>query len=175
MKKLLAAAMILCLVLCLAACGDSKQPEPASQPSGTTEPAAQTPEEKPWAFTAPNGTSIALDDDMKDVLAAIGEPQSYFEAASCAFDGLDKTYTYAGFEITTRPDGENDYVNSIVLTDDSVTTPEGLYIGCTPEDVAKVMGEGTEFTGGIGYFAGGTILDFIVEDGKVVSIEYLKE
>ena len=79
MKKLLAAAMILCLVLCLAACGDSKQPEPASQPSGTSEPAAQTPEEKPWAFTAPNGTDIALDDDMKDVLAAIGEPQSYFD------------------------------------------------------------------------------------------------
>ncbi|MBQ4507102.1 MAG: hypothetical protein II971_07660 [Firmicutes bacterium] len=174
MKKILSIAMILCLALCLASCGsESKTPEP----SGQTDP-TPAPSEKPYVFAVDSagGYELALDADMKDVLAALGDPQSYFEAASCAFDGLDKTYTYPGFEITTRPDGEDDFVNSIVLTDDSVTTPEGIYIGCTPDDVKRVYGDGgSEFTGGIGYFSGGTILDFIIEDGKVVSIEYLKE
>ena len=37
----------------------------------------------------------SVNQDMTEVLAAEGEPLSYFEAESCAFNGLDKTYTYA--------------------------------------------------------------------------------
>ena len=42
---------------------------------------------------------------------------SYFEAPSCAFDGIDKTYTYAGFELLTYPKDDKDYVSSVVLKD----------------------------------------------------------
>ena len=69
-------------------------------------------------FTAPNGCAVAIDADMAQLLQELGDPQSYFEAASCAFEGLDKTYTYSGFTITTRPE-DADLVTSILLTDDS--------------------------------------------------------
>ena len=111
---------------------------------------------------------------MKEVLEALGEPLSYFEAASCAFDGLDKTYTYAGFQILTRPDGDKDYINSIILTDDSVTTPEGVYIGVTEADVTAKYGTPAQKTDTLlSYTDGGTALNFILKNGTVISIEYI--
>ena len=70
--------------------------------------------------------------------------------------------------------GDKDYVNSILLTDDSVTTPEGVYIGSSDADVRAAYGEdaGT-LSGALCYTKGGTDLNFILEDGKVISIEYL--
>lgn len=121
-----------------------------------------------------NSFALSIDRDMKDVLAALGEPLSYFEAASCAFEGLDKTYTYAGFTVTTRPDGDKDYVNCVYLTDDSLTTPEGLYIGAAARDVLDCYGTPNQQTDTlISYVSGNTVLNFILKDSAVISIEYL--
>ena len=118
--------------------------------------------------------AVTAGDDMAQVLPALGEPKSYFEAPSCAFDGLDKTYTYPGFVITTQPEGEKDLVNAVVLTDDSVTTPEGIYIGSSPEDVRGAYGTpAEEGETALIYTRGGVKLTFILENGKVCSIEYL--
>lgn len=110
---------------------------------------------------------------MTEVLDALGEANSYFEAASCAFEGLDKTYTYSGFVITTRPDGDEDYVNSILLTDDSVTTAEGIYIGSTQTDVLAAYGQANVENDVIQYTLDNTTLNFILKDGAVISIEYI--
>lgn len=121
-----------------------------------------------------NNYAVKIDADMADVLAALGEPLKYFEAASCAFDGLDKTYTYAGYVILTRPDGKKDYVNSVQLTDDSVQTPEGAYVGMTAEAVKGIYGKATEETSTlISYTDGNATLNFVLKDAKVISIEYL--
>ncbi len=118
--------------------------------------------------------AVKIDADMADVLAVLGEPLKYFEAASCAFDGLDKTYTYAGYVILTRPDGKKDYVNSIQLTDDSVQTPEGAYIGLMADAVKDLYGKPAEETATlISYTDGNTTLNFVLKDAKVISIEYL--
>lgn len=119
------------------------------------------------------GFAVSIDQDMADVLSALGKEQSYFEAASCAFEGLDKTYTYPGFQIITRPEGDKDYVNSILLTDDSVTTPEGLYIGSSKEEVMAVYGEGENSGSAIMYTKDNVTLSFILENDAVISIEYL--
>lgn len=127
-----------------------------------------------YVFTAPNGSRVAIDDDMAQVLEALGEAQSYFEAPSCAFEGLDKTYTYSGFTVITRPE-ETDLVSSILLTDDSTATPEGVYIGSTAEDVAAAYGEpGQQTDTLLSYTKGNTTLNFILEGGAVISIEYLQ-
>ena len=118
--------------------------------------------------------AVKIDADMSGVLSALGEPLQYFEAASCAFDGLDKTYTYAGYVILTRPDGKKDYVNSIQLTDDSVQTPEGAYVGMTADAVKGIYGDPAEETETlISYVDGNATLNFILKDAKVISIEYL--
>ncbi len=103
-----------------------------------------------------------------------GEPISYFEAKSCVFEGIDRMYTYAGFEVDVSPDADGgESVTSIWLLDDSVTTPEGAYIGCSREYVEKIYGESTlAQENGLSYEKGGISLEFAFRDDVVVSICY---
>ena len=171
-QKFAALALALGLTLSLAACGGGNAPAGGESPAPQNSAAPQAA--GAYVFTTGDGVTVSVDEDMAQVLTDLGEAQSYFEAESCAFEGLDKTYTYPGFVITTRPDGENDYVNSIRLTDDSVSTVEGVYIGSSEADVKAAYGEdGGADQGMLSYTAGGVSLNFILEGGAVISIEYL--
>ena len=171
-QKFAALALALGLTLSLAARGGGNAPAGGESPAPQNSAAPQAA--GAYVFTTGDGVTVSVDEDMAQVLTDLGEAQSYFEAESCAFEGLDKTYTYPGFVITTRPDGENDYVNSIRLTDDSVSTVEGVYIGSSEADVKAAYGEdGGADQGMLSYTAGGVSLNFILEDGAVISIEYL--
>ena len=171
-QKFAALALALGLTLSLAACGGGNAPAGGESPAPQNSAAPQAA--GAYVFTTGDGVTVSVDEDMAQVLTDLGEAQSYFEAESCAFEGLDKTYTYPGFVITTRPGGENDYVNSIRLTDDSVSTVEGVYIGSSEADVKAAYGEdGGADQGMLSYTAGGVSLNFILEDGAVISIEYL--
>lgn len=173
----LSAALILALGLTACGGGDTPQtpaPQPSTPAAQSSAPAESQAPAAPESYVFQTGTAtVSIDQDMTEVLTALGEPQSYFEAASCAFDGLDKTYTYPGFQVITRPEGDKDYVNSILLTDDSVTTPEGLYIGSSSADVTAAYGEGDATSSSIMYTKDGVTLSFILENDTVVSIEYL--
>ncbi len=167
MKKILLVILSVVLTLSLASCL-----APADNGGNGGKPA----KDSKYFFTvaSKDNYAVKIDADMADVLAVLGEPLKYFEAASCAFDGLDKTYTYAGYIILTRPDGKKDYVNSIQLTDDSVQTPEGAYIGMTADAVKGIYGNPAEETATlISYTDGNTTLNFVLKDAKVISIEYL--
>ena len=184
-RNLLCALLALAVTFSLTACGGKEQPGGQSSGSGTRPnqpgPSSQSSQPDPsgGADVAEDvfrsgDTAVAIDQDMAEVLAALGEPKEYFEAESCAFEGLDKTYTYAGFVITTRPDGDRDFVNSIVLTDDSVTTPEGVYLGASAEAVTSAYGSADGATDTfLPYTKGNTALNFVLSGGKVISIEYL--
>ena len=177
-KRLFCILLALTMTAALAACGEGNK-DPGGQgtgvPAAPTQSAGGQTDVGGYTFTVSKADNyvVAIDDDMADVLKALGEPLSFFEAASCAFEGMDKTYTYSGFVITTRPDGEKDYVNSIRLTDDSVVTPEGVYIGCSADDVTAAYGEGSRTENVISYTKGNTAMNFVLEGGKVISIEYL--
>ena len=117
-----------------------------------------------------NGVSLSINAEM----APLGEPDFYFESESCAFQGLDKVYTYGSVEITTYPEDDVDYILTIALLDDTVTTPEGIYIGSTQEQVIEAYGEAatTTDTSLIYTDDNGTILTFIISDGIVSYISY---
>ena len=175
MKKNLL-VLILALALALTACGGSDAPE-ANNPQqpeasqGSEQPGA-VEENEAYEFVS-GSAAVRVNADMADVLAALGDPISYFEAESCAFEGLDKTYTYAGFVVSTRPEGEKDLVNSILLTDDSVTTKEGIYVGSAKADVIAAYGEVDVLGVLMSYTKGDCTLNIILEGDKVLSIEYL--
>jgi hypothetical protein len=121
-----------------------------------------------------NGVEIPLHANVEPILEELGEPMDYFEAESCAFQGLDKTYYFGGFELTTYPkDSNTDCVSVIYFNDDSVSTKEGIHIGSSEADIIEAYGE--DYTGGEGSFTytrdEGTIM-FIIEDGVVASITY---
>lgn len=183
-RNLLCSLLALAMVLSLAACGGKEQP--GGSGGQTSQPGQTSQSAQPGQSTQPGGAGVAeyvfrsgdtvvsIDQDMAEVLAALGEPKEYFEAESCAFEGMDKTYTYSGFVITTRPEGEKDFVNSILLTDDSAATPEGIYLGSAADDVTAAYGESAGATDTfLPYTKGNTSLNFVLSGGKVISIEYL--
>jgi hypothetical protein len=120
-----------------------------------------------------NGISIPMNVDAAPIVKALGDPVQYFEAASCAFQGLDKIYTYNGFEIYTYPNGDKDYISSLNFLDDSVTTVEGIYLGSTLEEVKAAYGEDyTQEASAYTYTLGQTELCFIIEEDTVTAITY---
>ncbi|MEE0966378.1 MAG: hypothetical protein U0L85_04925 [Bacilli bacterium] len=124
-----------------------------------------------------NGTSIAVNQDFSEVSNALGDPQSKFTSPSCAFEGQDdNVYTYASYQITTytnSADGK-EYVYSIILKDDTVSTKEGISLGTVKDDVYTTYGEGyTENSDTSVYWvADNCNLEFIFEDDSVIQITY---
>ena len=170
MKRITALILILAASISLFSCTSGKGGNTETTPGENN-----VKTESKYIFTVENKNNfeVKIDQDMTEVLAALGEPLSYFEAASCAFEGLDKTYTYAGFTIMTRPDGDKDYINAIFLTDDSLTTAKGIYIGSTADEVTAAYGEASKTDTLISYTDGNTTLNFVLKDSKVISIEYV--
>lgn len=127
---------------------------------------------KGYLFAA-KGVTVSIDAEAGPITEQLGEPLSYFESESCAFEGLDKIYTYSGFELDTYPKGGKDYISAVVLTDDTVSTPEGIAIGDSLEKVKEAYpGEYTEICSMLRYEKGGMTLSFIIQDNEVKSIEY---
>lgn len=120
------------------------------------------------------GTNINVKDDAAPILAALGEAKSHTEETSCAFDGLDKTYTYTSFILTTYPDGETDRVNSLTVLDDTVNTADGICIGDSKDKVEEVYGADA-YNGVNAYIVseGDAQLTIILESDKVSSIQYV--
>ena len=120
-----------------------------------------------------NGVKISPDMNTNEFLDALGEPLHYYEVKSCAFEGMDKIYTYTSFEISTYPNGANDLVSSIYFKDDTVTTQEGAYLGMAKSDVLALYGSNyTESAGAYVYSKGGMELRFIFDGEMLASIEY---
>ena len=183
LKKAL--GMVLCVVTMagMTACGnDAKviegnassgtQTEIIGGAEGTTEILLTNDTDAGWTFQAGDVT-LTPDMDMSAIADQLGEPKSYFEAASCAFEGLDKIYTYTSFEIETYPQDTADCIKSIVLKDDTVSTVEGVSIGDSEDKVRETYGApAEESTGKLVYQKEKTNLVFVISSGVVASIEY---
>jgi hypothetical protein len=115
-----------------------------------------------------------MNEDINDVFADIGEPRKTFEAPSCAFDGIDKIFSYPGFDLHTYPKGGNDFVHTINFRDDSVATAEGIVLGSGFADMLKAYGDGyAQDLGMYTYGKGETRLQFLIVDDLVDAIMYL--
>lgn len=186
MKKIISIIVALTVAaLALTACGGSDNgktttaaPEAEKESTVTGEPASEA---QPAADTAAGrftftfkGTTINVKDEAAPILEALGECKNYTEETSCAFDGLDKSYTFTSFILTTYPEGEKDRVNSITLLDDTVSTAEGICIGDAQDKVESVYGADA-FNGVNAYIVseGDAQLTIILESGKVSSIQYV--
>ncbi len=172
-NKLLAFALIAAMALSMVACGDSegtKVIETEGQGSETSG-AAQAGDGFVFDY---NGTKIAVDTDAAPIVDKLGEPQKYFEAPSCAADGIGKLYTYSDFEVQTYPDGDKDLILSVTLRTDNVATEEGISLANSKDDVIAAYGESANATdSSLTYTKNGTDLNFIFEGDSMISIEYI--
>ena len=120
-----------------------------------------------------NGVSMAPGDDFANIGAKLGDPDGYYEAASCAFDGKDKIYTYGSVQISVSPLDGKDIIYMITLLDDSLTTPEGVCVGADKASVISAYGEhGTDKGSSLTYNSGKTDLVFLIRDDCVTSVQY---
>lgn len=89
-----------------------------------------------------NNGNILLTPGVKFDVNADGmdETTAYMEAASCYFDGLDKVFTYDGYEITTYPKEDGDYIQDINISSDTIKTDKGIGVGSTLAEVEKAYG-----------------------------------
>lgn len=190
MKKFISLMLALAMVCTLAACGgnETEQPAATNQPAANTgdvvsngaDAATEAPAEED-AAVAPGeahtftygGTKIAMNAEAAPILEALGEPKSYTEEESCAFEGLDKTYYFGSFYLQTYPDGDTDYIYCLWLVDDSVETEEGIYIGASQAQVEQAYG--AEWYNGKNAYVvktGDCTLTVILANGVVSSIQY---
>lgn len=179
MKKLTLALLTAVSAFALTACGEKapaqENNETSAQPESSVVSSKQeeSKAEKGYVFVY-EGVTVAVDAPAEETVAKLGEPVSYFEAASCAFEGLDKMYTYNSVEIDTYPTDNGDRISNILLKDDTVETPEGVSLFETKADMIAAYGENyTEENGMIVYAKDGMKLCFILEGDEIVSIEYV--
>ena len=158
MKKVLIYLLLAAMVLSFVACKDNNT----------------SPKEDGKTYTFTSGsTKIVIDADVAPILAALGEWRDYAESTSCGFPGLEKFYTYGGFEINTYPMGEKDLVYMIRLYDDTVATEEGIRIGSTKETVIATYGTPDKQEDTLlQYNTSKMFLQFLLKDGIVTTIYY---
>ena len=167
MKKIIFFALTFLFLLWLLPACTNGTGEPDKPNEGKTET-----ETDGFAFIYKD-ESVHMGEDMQDVLTKWGEPRKMFETQSCAFEGMDRIFSYPGFEVHTYPDGDKDFVQVINFKDDSIATPEGVYLGSSLSDMLAAYGgnyqqELSQYT----YEKGTAQLSFIIEDGVVEAIKY---
>jgi len=167
-------ALVLVAGVAILLLGGKNRDIPGNDPDSQTNTGNSTANEDSGYVFEYKGVKIAVEAPSTAILEALGEPMNYFEAPSCAFEGMDKIYTYSGFEFQTYTEGDKDYIASIRFLDDTVATPEGIGLNAGLEDVIAAYGDDykqsfSQYT----YTKGKCNLRFIIENNEVVSVEYV--
>ncbi len=121
-----------------------------------------------------NGKTFRIGEDGNAVAASLGAYTDYIEEDSCGGEGPDKSFVYPGFRFDTVMQNGTDRIVRIVVTDDSVATPQGVKIGDAKSAVVSAYGDGYIQTadGNLVYSDGYTKITFGIRDGVVTAIHY---
>ena len=158
MKRFISLALLLAMLICFVGCNGGSETENYVFKSGDVE--------------------IKVGGDANAAVSALGEVQNLVETPSCGGGAEpDREYTYAGFKFNTVNENGANKIVKIVLTDDSVSTPEGISIGDSREAVIETYGAAyTENASGtLVYTDGVSQLMFGITDGSVSAIHYVEE
>ena len=158
MKKFISLALLLAMLVCFVGCDGGSETKSYLFKSGDVE--------------------IKVGGDANAAVSALGEAQNLVETPSCGGGAEpDREYTYAGFKFNTVNENGVNKIVKIVLTDDSVSTPEGISIGDGREAVIETYGaDYTENASGtLVYTDGVSQIMFGITDGSVSAIHYVEE
>ena len=130
------AVTLLAVMFILAGCGKSD----STTPTKDNDNSAQV------SYTI-NNIKIIPGTDFSGAYKELGEPVKYTEAASCYFDGMDKVFTYDGFEVRTYPAESGDFIQDLSISSDRFSTDKGITVGATVNEVVAAYGDNYVKTG----------------------------
>ena len=180
MKRIIAVILLMGVVLTAAAgCGSNEQMPGNVTPDA---PGIGTFSEADIALII-GGETFRCGEDVTGLLEKLGDDYNYSEAISCAYDGLDKAFSYSDFDIYTYPDGDIDRVSEITVYTADARTPKGLKVGDTVEEMERLYGKDYAEEGVTLVYeippkqenAEGASLYVVVEDGIIQSISITAE
>jgi len=124
------------------------------------------------------GVEYRCVDNIVTVIEKLGSDYAYAEGLSCAYDSVDKTFSYEFAEFYTNPLPEGDLVSEIYTENPAVSTSKGISVGAAKEDVLKAYGEDCEDTSNLLIYrvpgangeAGRGSLCFEMEGNEVIAI-----
>jgi hypothetical protein len=156
-KRVLTIVAIMLSAVFFASCGTSEETETAEFAQNDM-------------YLSIGDTGISVEENIESIVSVLGEPTDYSEAPSCAFDGMDKIYTYPGITFYTYPSDEEDYVLEIVLDDETYQTLKGAQVGMSLDEITAIYGEGYESNGNyIMYYANETEYMYCYMNGETVT------
>lgn len=88
-----------------------------------------------------NDFAFKAGEEAAPVIEQLGQADSQYEAPSCVFVGNDVIYVYDGFEVNTAKLDEKEVIVGIFITGDNITTPDGIKIGSSTDEVVAAYGE----------------------------------
>ena len=117
-----------------------------------------------------DGVRFGIFDEAEPVLSALPAYRATFTGETCAFDSYDVYYYYAGFQIMVNEIDGTARITAITVADDTIKTPQGLYIGMPEQDAYAALPALSERDGSL---ADGTAqLNVVFRDGVVAGIVY---
>ena len=117
-----------------------------------------------------NNIDIKLNTDFSNYIATLDSYNDYRESDSNTPGSI---YYFDKFQIETYYEGNIERVKSILITSEDIYTNEGLGIGDPEKYITQTYNQPTRFNNDVYYYElNGTSLSFIVNNGKIISIEY---
>lgn len=132
----------------------------------------QVPQPEPELVFFYEDIRIPMAAEAAPILAELGQAKSCTETPSCLFEGMDRTYCYGSFYLTTSPKAQGEQITGLWFADDTVETPEGISIGDAAGEVLQVYearSDGDAYT----LDQGNTRLQILTEAGIVTGVRYL--
>ena len=164
-KRIIALVMASMCVCVLAACNDSAGTENNGGIDATNVK----------MYVNYNDTVIMLGAKADGIIEALGEPQSKTEIGDCGGLGAQVKYTYPSIDIyvlESKTDGN--IIDQITFRDDTVTTPEGAYIGASSSEAKAVLGAPSSASDkALLYNKGNYTLKLSLENDIVCEINYI--
>ena len=116
---------------------------------------------------------LELGKDANAAVNKLGDALSVSELGNCGGLGSQKKYTYASLALFVLEDNNGGcIIDGIELYDDSVTTPEGVYIGMSAEEAKAKLAGAKQSGNALTVVDGKYYLKVKLDGGKVSEIYF---
>lgn len=116
---------------------------------------------------------IELDKKAESVLEKLGEPKYSDNLGDCGGIGVQMKYTFDDITVNTLKESDGEVIHKIGFLNDLVSTPKGISIGSSEQDVRDAYGNpSSDENGKLTYKSGDLELEFTIKNGSVSAVNY---